>query len=355
MSVPTGRSQTSIDFIIIGAQKCGTTSLFEYLRHHPDVYMPPQKEIGFFSSDRNYTRGWHWYAAATLEDAPSQAVCGEASVGYMSGAPDSRVTGDGSEVTPGGRSMCSREEIIPHRIREHLPGVRMICILRDPVARCLSHYRMAVLAGTEPRSFEQAITDMLRPEALEQARSSIEGSNGYIVRGEYFRILSGFWRTFPRDQLLVIFATDLESRPADVLGRVCEFIGVDREFTPANLGTRYRQAATARRVTKLDLYAWQQRLSRGTSTRAVWHAIPLRARKRLSCWYDRASFRVDLWNARRGEVHDAMTEDLHDTLASHFAADSEALASSLGVEVPWLTERSAGSRSGAFREQAEAL
>lgn len=332
------RRKSPVGFIIIGAQKCGTTSLFEYLRQHPDVYMPPQKEIGFFSADGSYGRGVDWYRSSiALEDAPRGATCGEASVAYMGGVPDQRATSNGSvaPVPPPSRNGV-REDIIPRRIKEHLPDVKLICVLRDPADRCLSHYRMAVLAGGEHRSFERAISEMLRPDALEQARRSITGNNGYIVRGEYFRILSGFWRTFSPEQLMVIFSSELDSRPADVLKRSFDFIGINPDFTPSNLGVRYRQAAVARRVPGLDLYAWQDRMSRAQPTRALWHALPPRARSRLDRWYERASFRVDVWNARRGDFDNVMPRHVHETLISHFRADGEALARTLGVEVPWL-------------------
>jgi hypothetical protein len=337
-SLPAG-SDAAIEFLIVGVQKSGTTSLFEYVRHHPEIYMPPQKEIGFFSSDACYARGWDWYASSVAPDHATGAVCGEASVAYMSGTPDGRPAGNGSP-SPGPRSPAGVpcEDIIPRRIRRHLPDVKLICILRDPVARCLSHYHMAVLSGTESRSFEQAITEMLAPDALEAARRTITGSNGYIVRGEYHRLLSGYWRTFPPEQLLVVFSSDLDHRRAEVVKRVFAFVGVRTDFIPPNLHVRYRQAAVTRRVHGLDLYGWQSRLSEARAPRSAWRALPPRARSAIDRWYERASFRLDMWNARRGDIGNIVPQDVRDLLIAHFRADSEALQSALGVEVPWLTE-----------------
>ena len=340
----TGRSlargsDAGIEFLIIGVQKSGTTSLFEYVRHHPDVYMPPQKEIGFFSSDSCYARGWDWYASSVAPEQANGAVCGEASVAYMSGTPDGRPGTSASPVpVPLSPGDVPCEDNIPRRILRHLPGVKLICILRDPIARCLSHYHMAVLSGTETRSFEAAITEMLAPGALEAARRTITGSNGFIVRGEYHRLLSGFWRTFPPEQLLVVFSSDLDHRRAEVVQRVFEFIGVRSDFIPPNLHVRYRQAAVTRRVHGLDLYGWQSRLSQGRAPRSAWHALPPRARRSIDRWYERASFRLDMWNARRGDIGNIVPEDVRERLISHFRADNEALESALGVEVPWLAE-----------------
>jgi hypothetical protein len=334
---PIARSAPHLGFIVIGAQKAGTTSLFEYLRRHPGVYMPPQKEIGFFSGDCNYARGWDWYSTIALDNAPAGTVCGEASVGYMSGTPDLRPTGNGFVPVPPDPDGGPHEDIIPQRIREHVPDVKLICVLRDPVARCYSHYRMTVLAGDESRPFEQAVTEMLAPEELEKARTSITGSNGYIVRGEYFRILSGYWRTFRREQLLTIFSGELDTNPAAVLARLFEFIGVGTDFVPDNLGVRYREAALARRVPGLDLYRLQRRLSEGRLTRRMWHALPGLARPRIGRAYERASFRVEMWNARRGRLHDDMSADVRKRLIEHFRSDSEALGGALGVAPPWLS------------------
>ena len=158
------------------------------------------------------TCGCEWYSSIATGDGPPSAVCGEASVSYMSGTTDQRPCGAGSTASP--RDVCRKRRSarghIPRRIREYAPDVKLICVLRDPVTRWLSHYRMAVFAGADPRTFERAGDDLLQPGALAQARSTITQNNGDIVRGEYFRILSGYWHMFPPEQLMVLFAPDLE-------------------------------------------------------------------------------------------------------------------------------------------------
>lgn len=118
-----------------------------------------------------------------------------------------------------------REDIIPQRIREYAPDVKLICVLRAPVTRCLSHYPMAVLAGAEPRTVERAADNLLQPGVLAQVRSTITQNNGYTVRGENFRILSGYWDIFRPEQLVALFASDLESRPAGFAARMFDLIG----------------------------------------------------------------------------------------------------------------------------------
>jgi len=328
-----------IKFLIIGAQKAGTTSLFEYLRRHPQIHMPKQKEVAFFSTERNYRRGPDWYMATVLQDARSDAACGEASVAYMGGTPFADISEkEGCNLVIASPPDEPLEDVVPRRIKRLLPDVRLICVLRDPVARAYSHYRMAVLDRAETRSFDQAIDQLLKPSALEQARITPTITNSYIVNGEYFRLLAGFLRVFPREQLMVTFSDDLANRPAEVLAEAFRFIGVADDFIPDNLDARYRTAAVERRIAGLDLYAWQGRFARFTPTRAIWHALPARVREIIGRAVSVASFRVEIWNARRGTGHDEdeISPLTRQKLYAHFRHDGEALAERLNMTTPWL-------------------
>jgi hypothetical protein len=331
----------NIEFLIIGAQKGGTTSLFEYLRRHPEIHMPKQKEVAFFSTERNYRRGPDWYMTSILQDAQPGAVCGEASVAYMDGTPFGDISDkEYSELAVASPHSELLEEVVPRRIKQLLPDVKLICVLRDPVARAYSHYRMGVLDRAESRSFDQAVDQLIEPSALEQARITPTITNSYIVNGEYFRVLAGFLRVFPRGQLMVIFSDDLAERPAEVLAETFGFIGVDGDFMPDNLGARYRTAAVERRIAGLDLYAWQRRFARVAPVRSIWHLLPARVRDNIDRAVGVASFRVEIWNARRsagGDDDDEMSSSVQQRLIAHFRHDSEALAELLDMRIPWLT------------------
>ena len=327
---------------IISVQRARTTSLFEYVHCHPEVYMPPQKEIGlkeigFFSSDFDYARGNEWYSVFATGDAPPAAVCREASVSYMSGTTDQRRCGGPATASLRDLSRYGRrrDEVIPRRIRECAPDVKLICVLRDPVARCLSHYRMAVLAGSERRTFEQAAEYLLQPDALEHARSTLTGT-GYIVLGEYFRILSALL--------------------ADVPGRA------------ADGGVRVRLGLTPRRRRGpvVSLHRGQRRLytsepghkvspSRGRAPRGRSRSVLLAgASAGDACPHTLASpaspdalanrsattapASGSSCGTRRGGLDDAIPTHVRNRLISHFRPDSEALQSTLGVEVPWLAD-----------------
>jgi len=320
-----------IGFLIIGAPKAGTTSLFEYMRVHPEIHMPAEKEIYFFNMDRTYSRGWAWYEERMFRNAPADAVCGEATTEYLSGVPyfeDEAVDGLGSRQ--------ELEEVIPRRIREALPDVRLVCVLRDPVKRSYSHYRMMALGRDDPRSFEDAIDELITPSALEHARRSRSRLNGYIVNGEYARLLAAYLRVFPREQIKVILSDDLALRPEETLADVFDFIGVSDDFVPENLRTRYRQAAVKQRIPGLNLVAWQARLAQVGPARATWHAFPTVLRRRLDSAYNVTNYRVEMWNAWRGAAGEDMPPHVRAALVAHFQDDSEALGDLLGRQIPWL-------------------
>jgi Sulfotransferase domain len=332
---------SNIHFLIIGAQKAGTTSLFEYMRRHPQIHMPADKELSFFNVERNYRRGKNWYLSNTLRNAPAGAVCGEASVGYMRGTP----LGDLGDLTSeAARELAAKftdsqslEDVVPQRIKEMLPHVRLICVLRDPVARAHSHYRMEVLNKVEHRTFDQAITQLMEPQMLAHSRIAPTGNSSYVVNGEYFRIISAFLRFFKRDQLLAIFSDDLVDRGGDVLRSVFEFVEVTPDYLPDNMGARYRTAATERRIPGLDLSAWQTAVARVGPARFVWHALPRPMRERIDRSYRTARFRVAVWNAKRGSIeNDGISDTTRDMLVAHYRRDSEALAQLLEVNIPWL-------------------
>ncbi len=325
----------SINFLIVGAQKAGTTSLFEYMRRHPQIYMPPEKEIAYFEADLAYRRGFNWFQSRVTGAAPPGVCCGTASVGYMTGTPFRDMPLD--DWTPEQTSVEGQiEDVIPRRIAEVLPDVKLLAVLRDPVQRAISHHRMAVLDGLESQPFDAAVAQLLEPRAMQHARSVATGHNGYIARGEYGRILGGFMRFFSRDQLNVIFSTDLAERTTRVLPEVFDFIDVSSTFIPPNLDKRYRVGATQPRIRGLNVKMWQERLARMHLAQRSWHRVPPRSRGNISRAVGLASYRVELWNARRDTEQNRIEPPIADVLIEHFRPDSEALADLLDVEVPWL-------------------
>jgi hypothetical protein len=232
-------------FLIIGAQRAGTTTLYTYLRRHPDVTGPRyadasvfwSKELHFF--DENYWRGVDWYRRFFPLEARQRAM--------------RRL---GRDLIPGeGTPYYMFHPAVPERAAATLPDVRLVALLRNPVERAYSHYQHMVKSGREKLSFEQAI------EAEEQRLAGVEelllqeqpvwGKQGhrkhqhhrhraYVSRGLYADQLERWLAHFPREQLLVLRSEDFLARPDEIYSEVFEFLGLRpwgvRDYEPRNVG-----------------------------------------------------------------------------------------------------------------------
>jgi Sulfotransferase domain len=222
------------DFIILGAQRSGTTALFEYLRKHPSVSGPFWKEVSFF--DRHYTRGERWYRGNFPLRGGS--IVGEASPSYV------------------------LHPLAPQRVAGVVPDARLIVLLRNPVDRAYSQYQHEVELGREPLSFEEALDaeeERLRGEvermiADPQYFSTAWWSHTYATRGLYAEQLERWLAIFPREQLLVLSNEELAADTHGTYTRVLEHIGApphrldgyprvfEREYAPMQDGVRRRLA-----------------------------------------------------------------------------------------------------------------
>lgn len=334
----------TLDFIVIGAQKAATTSLFEHLKYHPELCLPPDKEAPYFSHDDAYAHGWDTYMRETFAFSDPWRKWGTVTPQYMVGgvyeAAITRAAGPRHD-----------ERTVPLRIREQLPDVRLVAILRDPVERARSHHRMALMNGFERRPFDEAIRELLRPESLAQSRQRPEVNTGYVTWGEYGRILAGYLDVFPREQILVVFTEELERAPERLLRRVHEFLDVTPDFIPDNLGIRYRAGRVERRFSWMSPSAGSWPSPYGDLRRAVignpvmrtlWHALPEVGRHRINRGISHTLYRLDLWNQRGGASTNtgALKPATMPELREHFARDTDRLAVLLGDVPPW--QRSAG-------------
>lgn len=203
-------TQRMPDFIIIGAQKCGTTSLYNYLIQHPQIAPAATKEVHFF--DLNFEKGRDWY----LEQFPE-----------LGANQDKTITGEASPY-------YIFHPLVPQRIYQMLPQVKLIVLLRNPVARAISHYYHEVRLGYETLSLEDAIANepiRLQGEAEKLLAGQIERSfnyqhYSYLSRGLYFEQLKAWMRFFPKEQLLILKSEELDSQPSAILNQVFDFLDV---------------------------------------------------------------------------------------------------------------------------------
>lgn len=300
----------ALDFLVIGAQKCATTALFEHLRGHPEIAMPLEKEVPFFSADNYDEALWQDYSRRHF------------------GNEDERLWG---KATP--QYLCDKHA--PERIKALMPEVKLIAILRDPIERTWSHYQMGVRRETETRDFDTAVDELLQPSALNRGRElpvpthelghESEG-DFYLSWSEYGRLLQRYTQLFDSRQILILYTEDLKRDPAGTLDRVLGFLGLEAGFRPETLGEVIHRGGSRNRVPNA-LRVWLR--ERGLLYR-LWQLLPDSQRGRLRFLYEQ-------WNVRKEPTPQArMSDATAALLRRHFAADLEALDALACGSPPWI-------------------
>jgi hypothetical protein len=238
------------DFLVIGAQKSGTSSLFRYLDQHPDVHGSVPKEVHYFSGGLDpavdtYRLGARWYRA----HFPRAAAMGAG--------------GRAFEATP----LYLLHPLAAERIHALMPAVKLVAVLRNPTDRALSHYFHNV-RNNSLRGFQE---DLGPAEAMaaEEARlapilaagdykNEIYRVATYKARGRYLEQLRRYMERFPAENLLVLRAEDLFADPAGQMALLADFLGLDHgrgrvDFRPMNVGGN-REAVGAEVRAGLDAY-----------------------------------------------------------------------------------------------------
>lgn len=184
------------NFLIVGAQKCGTTTLHQVLQDHPEVNMSAVKEINYFTSQRKLERGLRYYSSFFDSAKIDPKVTGEASPGYI--------------CYPGVAGL----------IRETLGEVKIVMILRDPVRRAYSQYWDNRRHLSEPLDEVQIIDCYLQEEYD-------PNSKGYFSRGIYIKFIEKYLEFFTRDKIHVMILEDLTDHPQEELRKLFNFLGID--------------------------------------------------------------------------------------------------------------------------------
>jgi hypothetical protein len=209
------------DAVIIGAQKCGTTSLYHYLLYHPAVVRPTKKEVHYF--DNNYARGLKWYR---LHFSRRHGRLNFESSPYYLFHPK-----------------------VPERLAATVPHAKLIVMLRDPVARAYSHYWHEKRLGHEHLSFADAIEAEDERLAGESTRLSEDDGYrsynhehySYVERGRYVEQIERWFQFFARNQFLFVDSERFFVSPAREMARVTAFLGLsplgEIAWTKQNVGS----------------------------------------------------------------------------------------------------------------------
>lgn len=221
----TWRIRALPDFIIIGAQKSGTTSLSYYLGQHPRLFRSCKKEVHFFDGGLNpeidnFKKGREWYQS----HFPLR----------MNLSENARVF----EATP----LYIFNPLAPKRIYDLVPNVKLIAVLRNPTERAISHYFHEKRKGREHRPVMEAMLeeeDLLRPVVdNKDYKNNIFMRCSYKSRGLYKQQIERFLEYIPKQQILVLSSEELFREPDNTLKRVFEFVEVDPGFTVRKLRPR---------------------------------------------------------------------------------------------------------------------
>lgn len=255
---PIYRARMLPSFLIVGAERCGTSSMYEVLSWHPAVFSAilPRKEVHYF--DYSYAHPLSWYrchfplrarAALAARGTGVAPVAFEASPSYM----------------------C--HPLAPERIARDLPGVKLIVMLRDPVARAYSSHTMRVGWGVETEPFERALEledSRLAGEAERMAADpSYVGYNwrhfAYRTRGQYAEQLEQLDRLVGRDRIHVIDSGEFFASPARVYDQVLDFLGLPDAghpaFDPPRTRSRPPMPDSARKALEEHYRPYDERLA----------------------------------------------------------------------------------------------
>jgi len=234
------------NFFLIGAPKCGTTTLWKCLKSHSKIFMCTPKEPHYFSrlSRGDPERAWEDYIDL-FRGATDEPVVGEASTSSL--------------MKPESASY------IYDRIGEE---VYLLAILRDPVERAFSHYLHFVRAGAEHDTFEEAI----RKEE-KRLENGTPVTHAYRNLGMYGSRLAPFYEYFGSDRIKVVLFEDFIDRPGDILREIGHFLGIDASFdVEKGLQENHRPPSTSRRAQVLDWLCagwYQYGIHRGRVFRAI--------------------------------------------------------------------------------------
>jgi hypothetical protein len=209
-------------FIVIGAMKAGTTSLYHYLRDHDEIFMSRIKELDFFAEGSNWSRGLDWYRHQFAEAGDALAR-GEASTLY---------------------TKYPQHVGVPERMARIVPEVRLVYVVRDPIVRLRSHYQHRFLTGAEKEPPEVALLE----------------NPVYLNCSRYAMQLERYLEYFPREQILVVTSESLKAHRRRTVQEVYRFLGVDPDFVPERLGTEFYR--TEQRRTYPSLVWWARRMAK---------------------------------------------------------------------------------------------
>ncbi len=241
------------DFLIIGVTKGGTTSLYDYLVHHPKIFGAKKKELHFFDDDNAFKNGLIYYETLfPIKKNPTNLTF-EASPGYF------------------WKTVCVE------RIFQSYPKIKLILILRNPVKRAISHYFYFFKQRWVEKSFEEAIS-------IKGKNVKNQGSNWHqiIEAGYYFEHLQRWLKFFPKEQIHITILEDLIINPELEVNKIFNFLGFENfklsSYIPQNTGAYSNSGSITQESIKMleDLYKpYNKKLEEFLGRTLPWNSIKI--------------------------------------------------------------------------------
>jgi hypothetical protein len=216
VNVALTRRSALPNLVVIGAQKCGTTSLHYYLDQHPEISMSRTKELDFFTTHGSWSKGMEWYAAQFDAAAP---IRGESSPSYTN-----------YPIHAG----------VPARLHAVVPEAKLVYLVRDPIDRIVSQYIHDFTTERERRPIDEVLAAGI-------------GTHPYVARSRYFMQLGHYLPFFPLERIFVVSQEELLHERTETLRRIFEFLETsDPGFAHARFARlKHRTSSHRRRKTRL--------------------------------------------------------------------------------------------------------
>lgn len=295
------------NFFIVGAAKCGTTSLYHYLKKHPEVYLSPIKEPNHFCTDINpeefsqqykdiekrkrldletYTKGdmkrevWGYFVQSwehykkLFKNVTNEKAIGEISNTYLF------------------------SNVAAKNIREKIPQAKIIAMLRNPADRIYSHYWANLRDGKTFLSFADELEDDYR-----KPKKGWYVSHAYYEMGQYYQQVKRFYDQFPKEQIRIYIYDDFKSNQETIVRDMLEFLGVDSKVE-LDFSERYNQAAVPRNKYFMFL------ISATGLKKNIFRFIPKTLKRKLKSSFFKSSEIPKMTEQERNKIIDFYRDDI---------------------------------------------
>jgi hypothetical protein len=287
-----------INYFLIGVQKAGTSSFYNWISQHPQINAPAQmKDFHFFVHQKYMDKGTGWLESFYLHDIQKPVLL-KGAVNYI------------------------YEELCAERIKNYNPESKFILILRDPVKRAFSAYQYFKKLGSEQRTFDEAIKDEL-DNNFNQFTSKYNFA--YTTHGFYYNQISNWLKYFERNRFLILNYEDIFKSPVHALKKTFNFLGVEQNFSPHQLNTVNKTGVVKYKWINDSIFANKKLHSFSKNVLHLDKIIPMNKRILFLNW-------LRDWNTSSKKKPEKLNLEKYTELSLLYNNDREKLSDLLGID-----------------------